>query len=528
MTLPPLAECGALLQAQRAATEQLRLKPGRIPRRVVQFWDREPPEQIRKLVEHNRKLVRDAGAEYVFFDAEAARGFIESHFPTRFLNAFDIAVHPAMKCDVFRLCYIWKQGGYYLDADLALRSRIDELFGLHGNCVVFQWDSRDLTNCCNWLLGARAGDPLLESAMNETAASILAACRRNPDAALKNILNVSGPGIFTRAIVKGLQVLTADGRAELVQLNVQTVSMANRLTQLGPAFLGEPLYYKSGADTRHWATARQSAPSPLQGAAAEPTVSASHHSAPAGATPHLKVRDQGQNNSVSVPELREGNLVVILNGNHNEIIIGAKSRVPNLKIDIQGHHCRVEIGPDCTLSGEIVFRDSHGALVIGAKTTILNSRICLHEPGTIVIGADCLLDGDIRMNTSDMHSIVDAATGERLNPPGDIEIGDHVWLAFGAYVHKGVRIGRNCVVGARAVVADDIPPGSLAEGVPARVVRSGISWDWRRLPWKMPGKASGTTAQLQPAELDPGADTTNRKSGVAQAFSWLRGRKSEE
>ncbi|WP_295511921.1 acyltransferase [uncultured Sulfitobacter sp.] len=81
-----------------------------------------------------------------------------------------------------------------------------------------------------------------------------------------------------------------------------------------------------------------------------------------------------------------------------------------------------------------------------------------------------------------MHSILDVQSGERLNPPRDIVIGDHVWLAHGVRIMKGAQIGQDCIVGSRAMVFGEIPANSLAVGSPARVVRSGVTWDRRRIP----------------------------------------------
>jgi acetyltransferase-like isoleucine patch superfamily enzyme len=52
-----------------------------------------------------------------------------------------------------------------------------------------------------------------------------------------------------------------------------------------------------------------------------------------------------------------------------------------------------------------------------------------------------------------------------------IVLDDNVWLGTGAKVLDGVRIGRNVVVGANAVVNTDLPDGVIAAGVPARVIR---------------------------------------------------------
>ena len=53
-----------------------------------------------------------------------------------------------------------------------------------------------------------------------------------------------------------------------------------------------------------------------------------------------------------------------------------------------------------------------------------------------------------------------------------ITIGDNVWLGGAVVVCPGVTIGRDTVVGAGSVVTRDLPPGVLAVGNPARVVRS--------------------------------------------------------
>jgi acetyltransferase-like isoleucine patch superfamily enzyme len=52
-----------------------------------------------------------------------------------------------------------------------------------------------------------------------------------------------------------------------------------------------------------------------------------------------------------------------------------------------------------------------------------------------------------------------------------VEIGPHTYLGAGVIVLPGVRIGRGSVVGAGAVVTEDVPSGSLAVGVPARIIR---------------------------------------------------------
>ena len=50
-------------------------------------------------------------------------------------------------------------------------------------------------------------------------------------------------------------------------------------------------------------------------------------------------------------------------------------------------------------------------------------------------------------------------------------IEDGVWLASGCMVMPGVRVGRESVVLAGAVVVTDVPPYTVVGGVPAKPLR---------------------------------------------------------
>jgi len=52
-----------------------------------------------------------------------------------------------------------------------------------------------------------------------------------------------------------------------------------------------------------------------------------------------------------------------------------------------------------------------------------------------------------------------------------IVIEDNVWIGYGAILLPGVKIGRNAVVGAGAVVSRNVPANTIVAGNPARVIR---------------------------------------------------------
>jgi len=57
------------------------------------------------------------GYQRLIFDDTSARRFICDNFSSRHVEAFERCRHPAMRCDYFRLCYLVRLGGFYVDAD---------------------------------------------------------------------------------------------------------------------------------------------------------------------------------------------------------------------------------------------------------------------------------------------------------------------------------------------------------------------------------------------------------------------------
>ncbi len=53
-----------------------------------------------------------------------------------------------------------------------------------------------------------------------------------------------------------------------------------------------------------------------------------------------------------------------------------------------------------------------------------------------------------------------------------IRVGAGAWICAEAYVHPGVTVGADAVVGVRAVVLRDVPPGQVVGGHPARILRA--------------------------------------------------------
>jgi acetyltransferase-like isoleucine patch superfamily enzyme len=117
--------------------------------------------------------------------------------------------------------------------------------------------------------------------------------------------------------------------------------------------------------------------------------------------------------------------------------------------------------------------EGEGCLEVGPNTYIQSGCILNAFVGNIIIGANCMIAARCAL-TPYQHDFTDTdcpMCEQPLTSRGDIVIEDDVWLGLNVCVMDGVTIGTGAIVGAGAVVTEDIPPYAIAGGVPARVIR---------------------------------------------------------
>ena len=59
-----------------------------------------------------------------------------------------------------------------------------------------------------------------------------------------------------------------------------------------------------------------------------------------------------------------------------------------------------------------------------------------------------------------------------LQSKGPVIIEDNVWIGEGAMIMPNVHIGKGCIIAANSIVTSNIPPYSIAAGIPAKVIKS--------------------------------------------------------
>jgi len=133
---------------------------------------------------------------------------------------------------------------------------------------------------------------------------------------------------------------------------------------------------------------------------------------------------------------------------------------------------RLTLGPGATIAPNVSLRNGE-RITIGAGTHV-GERAYLwagDTSGRITIGEHSRLGPEVYVTASDYGLLPDQPIAYQARNERDVVIGDDVWLGARVFVGAGVTIGDGCVVSAGSVVTRSLPPGSIAAGFPARVVR---------------------------------------------------------
>lgn len=115
------------------------------------------------------------------------------------------------------------------------------------------------------------------------------------------------------------------------------------------------------------------------------------------------------------------------------------------------------------------FYTDFGKNITIGKDVFINSGCHFQDQGGITIGDGSLIG----------HNVVLATINHDLNPENErknhyapIRIGAHVWIGSNATILPGVSIGDWAVVGAGAVVTEDVLSFTVVGGVPARILKT--------------------------------------------------------
>ena len=132
----------------------------------------------------------------------------------------------------------------------------------------------------------------------------------------------------------------------------------------------------------------------------------------------------------------------------------------------------VTLGEQTWLNAKDDRRDGQPTLDIGDGTYIGRFGQ-VNAWRSVTIGRNVLIADRVFISDAD-HCYGDADTPIRLQGDafvGPVNLLDGCWIGIGAVILPGVTIGRNAVVAANAVVAQDVPDRAVVGGIPAKIIK---------------------------------------------------------
>ena len=121
-------------------------------------------------------------------------------------------------------------------------------------------------------------------------------------------------------------------------------------------------------------------------------------------------------------------------------------------------------------SGAKIYINKGACLNLGGGYINHNLNLSCFE--SISIGNGVVISENVCIRDSDDHTV--KGSSKPMTSP--IVIGDHVWIGMNVTILKGVKIGNGAIIAAGAVVTKDVPENSMVGGIPAKVIKTEVSW----------------------------------------------------
>lgn len=101
-----------------------------------------------------------------------------------------------------------------------------------------------------------------------------------------------------------------------------------------------------------------------------------------------------------------------------------------------------------------------------------------------------------------------------------IVIGNDVWIGYGAFIRRGVKIGDGAVIAANAVVTKDVPPYTIVGGVPAKALKKRFDDKTIETLLQLRWWDYGLAAMTGVSFVDVPAGLARLKANIAQLERW--------
>lgn len=164
-----------------------------IPREICQYWDTaEPPPDVRTMIDS--WITAHPTYGHTLFNDQTAAAYLAKHAQPGALNAFMSTRDRAQRADIFRLAWLYANGGIYIDADDRCRGPLEPLLPSGKTFVAFQ---EDYGSIANNFLAVAPQHPIIKRALDLAIEATIRGDR-------EIVWLSTGPGMLTRAFAQYL------------------------------------------------------------------------------------------------------------------------------------------------------------------------------------------------------------------------------------------------------------------------------------------------------------------------------------
>lgn len=167
-----------------------------IPKQILLFWhDAIPSGEVQKSIDKIRQY--NDGYQVILFNEQSAGEFIQRHYGQDLYRLYERrCVHPSMKSDLFRMCYLALNGGVYVDIDINCHHSLKEIFNTYSfDCFLFFSRGKP---CCidNDFIVCQPNNPIILASIEKIRENLTI------ERSFSSVWECTGPGAVSMAVLE--------------------------------------------------------------------------------------------------------------------------------------------------------------------------------------------------------------------------------------------------------------------------------------------------------------------------------------
>ena len=168
-----------------------------IPKQIIQTWEHKNIDSdFQKIIDSWK--YNNSNYDYVLYDRNEREKFIIKHFDSNVIKAYKSIISGAYKADLFRYCYLYINGGVYIDIDTLCLNSIDKIIPDGAEMVVpidlNSTPSEGQHNLSNGFIACKPKHPVMLKCIEKIVFNV------ENNIIPKSKLDFCGPGLLGRCV----------------------------------------------------------------------------------------------------------------------------------------------------------------------------------------------------------------------------------------------------------------------------------------------------------------------------------------